>query len=236
MRFDDFHQATTKFFKSLKQDSHHADVTLVTDDHKFIPAHKLVLMAHSSFFQKVFNFTKGGNTVSNTIIFISGIKHEILQNILNYVYLGEVTLENAQLDNFFDAAQKLEIASIHKDKPVNDVHIADNYSKAENGYKYEGTADEKEPKAKDQPKKVKLTTSAQNKDKNDLKQYINKNQYENKWECNVCGKKSNQYANIRRHVETHIEGLSFPCKNCSSTFSTRIAMYNHIHRTNCCRL
>ena len=32
--------------------------------------------------------------------------------------------------------------------------------------------------------------------------------------CKVCGKASKNRGHIREHVETHIEGLSYPCNQC----------------------
>ena len=50
------------------------------------------------------------------------------------------------------------------------------------------------------------------------------------WECKRCGKCSNQNVNIRRHAETHIEGLSFECKKCYKIFGNRRALHNHKNR------
>ena len=36
--------------------------------------------------------------------------------------------------------------------------------------------------------------------------------------CKACGKSSRDRGNIGRHVETHIEGLSFPCQRCDKIF------------------
>ena len=189
-------------------------------------------MAQSSFFQKLLNFSKNRN--ANPIIFITGIENAILQNILEYAYIGEVTIEQEKLDKFFDVAQKLEITSIDKEKLIKDIKIDGPDNIIEEQVFADCTNEGmKEMKAKEEPMKIKNSNNGRSKDNNDLKQYIVKNQDENKWQCSFCGKKCNAYANMRTHVEMHIDGLSFPCSNCSLSFPTRNTLYNH--RKNYCQ-
>ena len=53
---------------------------------------------------------------------------------------------------------------------------------------------------------------------------------EGMWNCKVCGKKSAKKQMIKRHTETHMEGVSHACHNCSKTFSTRNNLRIHISR------
>ena len=45
--------------------------------------------------------------------------------------------------------------------------------------------------------------------------------------CIPCGKISRDNSHAKEHAETHIEGLSFPCKYCSKTFRSRPSLNNH---------
>ena len=52
--------------------------------------------------------------------------------------------------------------------------------------------------------------------------------------CGVCGKTGNsnilpgnQKQNMRSHVETHMEGLSFLCQSCGKTFGARVSLRMH---------
>ena len=51
----------------------------------------------------------------------------------------------------------------------------------------------------------------------------------NVWKCLKCDKKDFK-SRLRWHVETHVEGLSFQCKECPETFSTRAKLNNHSSR------
>ena len=48
--------------------------------------------------------------------------------------------------------------------------------------------------------------------------------------CKICGKSSvKKMSNIKNHIETHMEGLSFDCKHCGNVFRSRNALAKHIH-------
>ena len=42
----------------------------------------------------------------------------------------------------------------------------------------------------------------------------------NIWQCHQCGKASNKRDTIKRHVEIHLEGLSYECTKCSNNSVT----------------
>ena len=46
--------------------------------------------------------------------------------------------------------------------------------------------------------------------------------------CGVCGKTSKTTQDLKRHVETHIDGLSFSCQKCDKTFRSRESRRRHI--------
>ena len=59
-----------------------------------------------------------------------------------------------------------------------------------------------------------------------------------KFKCTICGKeapgnydtgagRSKARCNIENHIETHLEGLSFPCQLCGKTFRSRNALAKH---------
>ena len=53
------------------------------------------------------------------------------------------------------------------------------------------------------------------------------------YSCGVCGKAGvATKQNIRSHIETHIEGLSFPCQSCGKTFRSRESLRVHKSRHN----
>ena len=45
--------------------------------------------------------------------------------------------------------------------------------------------------------------------------------------CKVCGKTAKDKTHLRNHIETHMEGLSFPCAFCEKTFRSRHSLVCH---------
>ena len=51
------------------------------------------------------------------------------------------------------------------------------------------------------------------------------------YSCALCERNPVSKLNdMKRHVETHIEGLSFPCQSCDKTFRSRHSLRNHKYR------
>ena len=52
--------------------------------------------------------------------------------------------------------------------------------------------------------------------------------------CKSCGRSAKWVSDMRKHVEIHIEGLSFPCPHCDKTFRSRYVLKGHkkSHHTN----
>ena len=45
--------------------------------------------------------------------------------------------------------------------------------------------------------------------------------------CKVCGKVSKDRSNMKKHVETHIDGLSYSCQICYMEFRSKNMLYLH---------
>ena len=46
--------------------------------------------------------------------------------------------------------------------------------------------------------------------------------------CTVCGKTAKLKTNLKKHIETHIDGLSFPCQQCDKSFRSRNTLQHHV--------
>ena len=54
----------------------------------------------------------------------------------------------------------------------------------------------------------------------------------NIWTCTACGKtdNNNKVTNVKKHIESHIEGLEHPCGHCGKTFRSRNCLLFHLSR------
>merc|ERR1712243_472272 len=96
LKWNDFQTNVSKSFGLLRNEEYLHDVTLVSDDHNKMSAHKLVLSACSDYFRDIFK----NNQHSHPLICLDGISTEDLRNILDYMYNGEVQIYQEGLERF----------------------------------------------------------------------------------------------------------------------------------------
>ena len=221
LKWNDFQTTVTNSFKLLKDEKEFFDVTLVSDDQKQIHSHKVVLSACSSFFKPILQ----NNSHSHPLIYLSGIDSTNLQFIIDYVYEGEVQLFQKQLDSFLEAAQKLQIAGLlsnQKDEIENDyfeppkTEFNNREVVDEDESNFEISGIKKQNKNMRNKTIVAVSGHDQNEVNKKIKEILIKD--DDYFKCTVCWRMSKDSSNMRKHVETHIDGLSFECEFCNNTF------------------
>ena len=104
-------------FAGIKDYNQFHDCTLLTDDVEAnsveLRAHKVVLSACSEFFANI--LTKELMCAHpNPIIYIRGISTQNMQNILHFIYNGEVNMARKEVDRFLEVAESLKIKGLMK--------------------------------------------------------------------------------------------------------------------------
>ena len=84
-------------------------MTLVCGDQQ-LQAHKLVLAASSPLLLDLLL----ANPDSHSLIHLCGVKFSALQQILRFIYHGEVVNSNEQLDSFMDIGLELQVKGLTK--------------------------------------------------------------------------------------------------------------------------
>ena len=92
----------------MRNEAYLHDVTLVSDDHKTVSAHKFVLSACSEYFRDIFK----NNSHSHPLLCLDGISTEDLRNIMEYMYNGEVNIFQDKLDRFLGVAQRFKLEGL----------------------------------------------------------------------------------------------------------------------------
>jgi|ERR1712181_135614 len=78
-----------------------------------IEAHKVILSAGSTFFQKILK----ENPHSKPLIYLKGVKISELNSVLRFIYCGEASIATANLNPFLALAEELEVKGLmDKDK------------------------------------------------------------------------------------------------------------------------
>ena len=97
--------------KTLHNKKLFSDVTLVSADMTKILAHRTVLSSASSVFKQLLMLS---HDHGHPVLFLRGVKHEDLQYIVEFIYLGQVSLPEERVKHFIDSAQDLGISSMEK--------------------------------------------------------------------------------------------------------------------------
>ena len=197
--------------------------------------HKLVLSACSSFFKNIFK----RNSHSHPLLYLGGVSFDNLEFILDYIYQGEVLILQEQLDDFLETAKTLNITGLIGDDNYDDqptlsepkqqfetkpgrvqtepVHVVESLKNEKvEGWNFKSRIVEK----------IEIQNPADIKEK--IKELTEK--VDGGFQCKSCGKITMNKTNHKRHVETHLEGLSFPCEFCDKVFRYSNSRNIHIHK------
>ena len=230
MKWNDFTSNASKAFSSLRNEDYLHNVTLVSNDNQQVSAHKLVLSACSEYFRNIFK----NNPNNHPLICIDGVTKEELTNILDYMYNGEAHVYQDNLDRFLKIAERFKIqgllGGLPKEETTEDNKAADR--KEEFHYVDVDVVDETgklTPKVElEVATQEKVQISAENitEIEEKISEYLEKIDG-GAFRCTICGKEGNRSRNVKNHIETHMEGLSFPCGSCGKIFRSRITLFNH---------
>lgn len=105
------------------------DVTIICNG-KSVKAHQIVLAASSSYFKEIFSSTSMGY---NPIIFLKNFTNEDLNDILEFIYKGELDLPYERLHSLVNSAKSLGIAGLESIQ-LNQFNNCDNNHEIPNCY------------------------------------------------------------------------------------------------------
>ena len=118
LKWNDFQTNWNGSLSKLRKETDFADVTLISDDKVKFSAHKILLTSCSD----VFKFILKETNQTHPLLYLGGVSSINIGFILDYMYYGEVNIYQEQLDNFLEAAQKLEISGLIGDIQGKDDH------------------------------------------------------------------------------------------------------------------
>ena len=232
LKWNDFQENITSAFASLREDLEFTDVTLVCQDSQQVAAHKAILVSSSPFFRDVLKMNKHPHPV----IYMRGLKYEDLVAIIDFIYNGEASVFQENLDSFLSIAEELKLKGLmgKTDKNMDKLEKPEqpNFkSLFQNSNQNE--ASESSAAFLDQKTDMIVAISNENMDLNEQinsMMEFSEVRYGNQGRgriCKVCGKEG-QRINIMDHIEAHhIAGLSLNCNLCGKTFRSRVSIRMH---------
>ena len=249
LKWSEFQQNIISSFHDLGKDKYFSDVTLVCEEDQQIEAHKIILAACSPFFSTLLKKNKH----SHPMIYMRGLKAKDLVAVVDFIYHGETNIYQEDLDGFLALAEELQLKGLDKeDKEVLKTITEEPFHRLSNSKakKREMSSPEVIPNQRLQYRKQKTDQALEiSVEKYPLKNFVEKkiivhntedlktkldSMIENNiggakaWKCTECGREIQVRRDMRRHVETHVEGLSYPCNLCDAVKRSSNSLNSHI--------
>ncbi|KAB7501059.1 Broad-complex core protein isoform 6, partial [Armadillidium nasatum] len=96
--------AFTSAFTNLRLQNAFCDVTVCSRGNYF-PAHRLILAAFSDYFKEILEETP----CKHPFILVQNANGEDLKALLDFIYVGEISVESERMESFLKLAQNLEV-------------------------------------------------------------------------------------------------------------------------------
>ena len=119
LKWDFLQNNWSSSFGNLRKDEEFSDVTLASEDGTHIMCHKVILASSSPFFTEMLKKVKH----PHPLIYMKGVKALELAAMVDFLYLGEASLNKESLDAFLCLAEELRLrglsgATVHNDTAV----------------------------------------------------------------------------------------------------------------------
>ena len=235
LKRNDFQENLISSFGELRDDHDFTDVTLACEDSQF-EAHKLILSTCSPFFRKIL---KSANKHQHPLVYMRGVKARELECVLEFIYHGETSIFQDDLDQFLLTAEELQLKGLvggreeplkaSKDPKMNGKTLSENV----NHPQYKETKPYEPDHSQFENYGALVSNASEGKklvpiDK-DVATAVNDMivKQNNFWKCTVCQFKSMNRSHLKEHVETHIDGLEYPCNYCGKIMRSSTTFRQH---------
>jgi len=254
LKWNNFQSNVAKSFSNLRKECDFFDVTLVGDDQQQLSAHKVVLSACSEYFKNTLKQNKHSNPLiciegvnfkemNNILNYIYQGETNVNQNELErFLHIAQrfklegltpvdqnVENNGQQFIGNDDGEDLIEAHVDHPNIPESSINKIDVNSKVYKNVDLIEAYVDKSNVAESKINKIVVDLEAfKNVEELDEKilEYIAKDET-GKWKCLICGKQCRYLSAVKEHVEIHFDGISFPCKECGTTYKSRGSLRDH---------
>jgi len=112
LKWNDFETNISSAFRDLREEKDFFDITLVCEDDNQVMAHKVILSACSPFFRNILR----RNSHQHPLLYLKGVKYKELLAVLNFMYQGEVSVAQEELNIFLTVAEDLRVKGLTQSK------------------------------------------------------------------------------------------------------------------------
>ena len=250
-----------KKFQEMIISEDFTDVTLVTDDMKQIKAHRNILSACSPVLKNIFQIDPHG---SHPLLYLRGIHFFEMEKMMQWIYIGETTINNEKINDFLSLTQYLEVdelfqpLNVHKLASINSIVTFDNFSELKqpdiaettfvtaktprkfpcNECSYRATQQaslNRHIESKHENRKFSCPKCEYQAGRQDtLVKHIQSRHEGVKYPCKLCDYQATQKSSLKMHIESAHDGVNYFCTNCGLKFSTKSNLKAHHKKINAC--
>ena len=116
LKWNDFQENLNSAFEALRNYEDFSDVTLVCEDGSQVETHKVILASSSPFFMEILKKNKH----PHPLIFMRGLKTDILISLVDFLYFGEANVDQEHLEDFLALADELKLKRLTGSAEINE--------------------------------------------------------------------------------------------------------------------
>ena len=223
LKWTSFQKNVSEALSTLRSDTYFVDVTLACEDGQQFGAHKIMLATASPFFMSLLQNIQH----PHPIIFMRGMKSQLLSSLIDLLYTGEANIAEEDLEEFCTYVEKFQVRGLQEVFYTlrNKKYLQDPLEKKEENQV--NIVLKEEIMAPEIRKLDEAIQSMMERNINRTKGDRNRNE----WKCKVCGK-IGMKANIVPHIEAkHIKvNMYHSCFQCNVQFRTRNMLAKHLSK------
>ena len=243
MHWDGYTEHFRSMMKQMLVSKENSDITFVCDELQTVKAHKNILGASSPAFQRMFGLYQG----KEMFLYMRGIKHHIMESILEFIYLGEVKFSEDCVEDFVEIARSLEITGLHEtiksnheaeERQVDEIakYVSckteqEESNENDNTSIYAGATLSEDGNNKTDLEKTaaaKQIPMAKTRGKREPISQLSHSPTNSAHTCKSCGKMFAESSSLSRHKKSIHDGVKYPCKYCEYQATIKQNLDRHV--------
>jgi len=247
LRLNSFDKSVQTAWQEMQMEEDFCDITLACQD-KQIKTHKLIISSYSPVLRDILKSTQS----PHPFIYLRRVKYKDLQNLLTFMYQGEVNVPEENLTGFLEVAEDLNIRGLSKgNMEVFNSNEEDLPKLTPSKFEASPERNRNQEENKSEISFNHLMKDYQQESfvniRNNLiapteKQRIRKQkQYnegsnqnigsritEKSFHCGKCDKQFSSYPGLNFHDKSVHEGFHYECDKCKYKATTKPNLYKHV--------